>query len=166
MYLSSLAFCHAGFCYFTQNNNNFKGRNVINLSFIYLFSDNLLYKRSVDPTEQYIQIWSQLDYFYLFNKDFILMQKRCVIFFIHSLLLKSNGDILAPSTPLNTGPPDNENSIFYLFCESGLNLQSRLIFPHQLIIFKRSKCPQFAKKAVDIYELVQLQGGSRTWLGF
>ena len=88
-------------------------------------------------------------------KIFILVQKMMCDFFIHFVSSKSNGDILAPSPPFNTGPPGSKNSIFYLFCLFGLSLSSPIISLLYLILLIRCKCPQLAKKVADIPELVK-----------
>ena len=93
--------------------------------------------------------------FYWSMKTFILEKKKLCDFFIHFVSLRSNGDNLASICPFNTGPPVNENSIFYLFWWFGLSPSSFLISPHWLNVLRRCKCPQLAKKVADIPELVQ-----------
>ena len=97
--------------------------------------------------------------FYWSMKTFILEKKKLCDFFIHFVSLRSNGDNLAPICPFNTGPPVNENSIFYLFWWFGLSPSSFLISPHWLNVLRRCKCPQLAKKVADIPELV-----NKKWL--
>ena len=92
--------------------------------------------------------------FYWSMKTFILEKKKLCDFFIHFVSLRSNGNNLASICPFNTGPPVNENSIFYLFWWFGLSPSSFLISPHWLNVLRRCKCPQLAKKVADIPELV------------
>ena len=135
----------------------FRNMNVINLPFLCYNSDNFGFVRSVYHMLHHTKILSWYVKFLLIYEDFYPREKKLCDFFIHFVSLRSNGDNLALICPFNTGPPVNENSIFYLFWWFGLSPSSFLISLHWLNVLRRCKCPQLAKKVSDIPELVHFR---------